>query len=176
MKHKKMMRMFVKILSLQILMICLFIYALTSSQPVSTEALQEADITVEEVYRVYKKRGGMLKVIADSETYVFHNGGSSELSAAQLSKRIFAGDQLCISYVERDSLFGTRKVVVAARSDSEVYRTLEVYNSNREKGAVPLCILFLLMEGIFLFCASGFFMHYKNELKALVRKQLKKFK
>ena len=31
---------------------------------------------------MYKKRGGMLKVIADSETYVFHNGGMSELSAA----------------------------------------------------------------------------------------------
>jgi len=73
---------------------------------------------------------------------------SSAYPNSKLFDTIQIGDEISISYVEQYSFFGKRNSVVEAKSDTEVYRSIEEYNST--SAFVPVIIIFAIVEFLFL--------------------------
>lgn len=147
-------------LLLQVLFICFLVNGINDSKTIKPEDTQQVTIVVEET-KHFESAGGRgpdwFIVYSDSQKFYFNNFGFfAQYSNSQLDESISVGEKLTLTYFEKYHLFANRNFVVDARSESEVFRTLDEYNKNFSYSDVAAIIIFCILEIIFWLFASLF--------------------
>ena len=159
-------------LLVQILIIVLFIGLLSESRPVALEDTIQRTICVDKTdyRRVFSER--RFYIYADSVKYTFASGNHGYSNSA-LSKTISAGDQLSIVYYEDSGLFGNANYIIAAQTETEVYRSLDGYYESKSGMPTIVIISFLIVELLFLGICFLYIRFHKKELVSAIKKQRK---
>lgn len=150
--EKKLFRTILSFTLIQILIILIFVNALNSSYPININDTKQIDITVDDLYinRVFKSN--YLIVVSELTKYEFTPRSTfKEYSVSKLHKTIFLGDSLSLIYYESNHfIWGTRNIVIDARTQTETYRSYEEYIKGKEGSSVAIIIIFSLIEIAFL--------------------------
>lgn len=146
-------RTIICVLLWQVVLICFLVSGIDSGKNIKPEDTHQATITVEKT-RHFSSAGGKgpdwFIVYSDSQKYYFNNFGIfSKYSNSYLDKNISAGEKLTLTYFEKYHLFANRNWVVDARSETEVYRTLDEYNERHAGVDVVTIVIFCIIEIIF---------------------------
>ena len=138
--EKKTLRMLIVFVVIQLVIIFISVSFFRDSQPTSIEDVKRVDIVVDDAYCLPVMRENRLYVVSDSITYVFTSRpGAKEYSVSQIYKSIHEGDRLSLMYKETSSILGKVNFVVDARSETEIYRTLDGYNNGKKD--LPLFVI-----------------------------------
>ena len=174
--EKKCIRGFVVVLLIQLLLILTFVRMWDNSQQLNISDTKQVNITVEDMYIVHlTKRGSRLIVIAESTRYRFPPPSTSrEHSVHELYDSISKGDQLSLCYYEASGLFQKVNCVVDARSDAEIYRSLDEFNRGKQGLHTFLVIFYAVVQLIFTGIVLLFIWNRYNVLKGLCRKLKKR--
>lgn len=144
---KYIVKFFAIVLGIQMLLAFAFIVMLNQSKPIKEDETKTIVVKVEETK--YERRlvsEYKFAIIADSYEYRFDERGAfSECSNRELNESIKINDVLTIKYYE--NIWG-EKMVVDARTENNVYRSFEHYNSQR--AFVFVIVLFVIFEIIFV--------------------------
>lgn len=119
--------------------------------PIPPDRIKTASIVVEDKdYSAYKEPHLILS--SGGKQYVFWNyRGPNEYSSPQLRDMISVGDCLIVQYTEdRTIILGKYYKVLGARTESQVYRTVEGNNKIREENRIPWCVICGILELLYL--------------------------
>lgn len=174
-EEKKILPTIIMFVLIQILIIAFFCHMWEGTKLIDIKDTEQIDITVEKVYRDerFGRRSvglGNLIIISDSVKYVFDNDVPSEgYPIRKLHELISKGDTLTLIFIRKERYH----TVVAAKTETETYRTLEGYNHGR-KALVPITIIFsAIVESIFLGALTLYFLGWSHHFKS-IRKKMKK--
>ncbi|MBQ8576070.1 MAG: hypothetical protein IJ447_08505 [Clostridia bacterium] len=132
----------------QMLLVVFLVNGIIDSQPIKPEETQQATIIVEK--KKYSSRPDWFIVYSDSQKYYFNNFGVfGNYANSELNDSISVGEKLTLTYFEDYHLFANRNWVVDARSETEVFRTLDEYNEMHSGGDIAVIIIFCIFEIIF---------------------------
>ena len=99
-----------------------------------------------------KHRDNYLVIIVDGEEYcVYRRSGRKELHNRDIEKALEPGDVVEISYKTGFHYFMPYNNVIGLKDQTQVYRTIEVYNANAA-WTLPLLIALIIVAEI-VFCA-----------------------
>lgn len=150
---KSVIKKFLPLLLVQLLIVFFFAYCIIDSQPIDISDTKQIDITVDDMYKIHRHRGTWVAVVADSTEYIFQTGVlSEEYSTSKLYQTISKGDNLSLIYYETDRILfrGKTNIVVDARTETEIYRSFEVFNRNRQNTPILIAIVFSIIELILI--------------------------
>ena len=134
--EKHLVRRMIRLFIIQVLIILVFVQSFDWFRSVDIRETKQADITVEEILPISLRRGRRgVVIVADSTEYFFsRTNTSSEYSNRELLETLSVGDHLSLHYREGYVLFGTGNLIVDARGETEIYRSLEEYNKSKKQG------------------------------------------
>ena len=141
---------YLRIALIQLMLLLMFLGCFYSSKPFEIQNVKQAvlivdDISYERVISEYK-----FSFFSNSVKYQFSNKGVfSNYSNSELYEKIEIGDRITIKYVEEYGLFGKINWVVDARTETEVYRSIEDY-SDQKIAFIIICVFFYVVELLFL--------------------------
>ena len=142
----------------QILIVVAFILMFNMAQPVSIHDTKQTDIIVEDSYLITTNKDQWLLIIADSEKYLFeHHSSIDTYPLIQMDKSISKGDKISLSYYEAYNIFGRVNIIVAAQSETKIYRTLEEYNRAKQGLPIFVVISFVIIEIVYYFIIFIYF-------------------
>ena len=152
--EKKSIRAIILLTLVQLVIIFLLVIAINESRQINIDETKQVDITVDDIYLFRgSHRDSRWLFVADGATrYLFWGKNTSEdASTYELYDSISCGDKLSLIYYESTHIIlGNINVVVDARTETEVYRTLDSYNRSKQ-GLIPfVIILYVIMEFIFI--------------------------
>lgn len=150
-EEKKIIRNLILFLFVQVLCMQLCFYCWNACQPIDINDTKQVDIIVDKAYETISGRRQVMYVVADSEYYMFTAPGFfEEYTVGELNDRISEGDHLSLIYYEGYSFFQKVNHVIDARSETEVFRSLENYY--RGKQGIPAfgVIICVIIESLFL--------------------------
>ena len=149
--EKRLIRSILILELVQILILIAFIRMFNIGQPISTNDTKQSDIIVEDIYLISTSKELWLVIIADSEKYVFESHSTFDTySLEELNESISKGDKLSLRYYEGYVAFRKTNLVVDARTETELYRTLEEYNSGKQGVPIFVIVLFSIIEIVFV--------------------------
>ena len=176
-KEKRVLRNIVVVTLIQILIIAAFVRTLNISRPIDVHNTKQSKIIVEDTYCIKgPKENWWLIVVADSRKYLFGNHSIFDAySVRELDKVIFPGDVLFLKYYEQYNILGRVCIVVDAKTETEIYRTLDDYNRGKHGLDIFISILFFVIDsayvGVVVICVwlnyttiKGVYKKYKNHL------------
>ena len=176
---KKIIRYILLFVLIQALIICVFIFLISDNQPININETKLVDVIVDDIYCFRVRGENWLCLVADSTKYLFFSRATfADYSVHELYTSISKGDRLSLRYYESNSgllkISKISNIVVDARSETEIYRTLEEYNRGIQGGTIGLIIIFLVVELIFV----GVFVlyiwwNYKTIKKLLFKMRIK---
>lgn len=178
--EKKLLCTMLAFILIQMLIVFGFARFLNSSQPVDIQDIKQIDIVAEDISTVRVPRENWLIVVADSEQYVFENHSwHEEYSVNELYDSISEGDRLSLMYYESRNLFlGKANMVVDARTETEIYRSIEEYN--RGKVGLPAAVAAIfsvsVIELFYIGVVAVYIWLNQNIIKRLYRKIKKSVK
>ncbi len=151
-KEKKALRNIIVVTLIQILIITVFVRTLNISRPIDVHNTKQSKIIVEDTYCIKgPKENWWLIVVADSRKYLFGNHSIFDAySVKELDKVIFPGDTLSLKYYEQYNILGRVCIVVDAKTETEVYRTLDDYNRGKHGLDIFVSILFFVIESAYV--------------------------
>ena len=173
--YKKIIRDILLFVLIQALIICVFIFLMSDNQPININETKLVDVIVDDIYCFRVRGENWLCLVADSTKYLFFSRVTfADYSVHELYTSISKGDRLSLRYYESNSGLLKSNIVVDARSETEIYRTLEEYNRATQEGTIGLIIIFLVVELIFV----GVFVlyiwwNYKTIKKLLFKMRIK---
>jgi len=142
-----------KFVLLQLIILLVFIQAGKNSIPIDIKDTKQKDIIVSDTYclPLGKFHNDYLLVVDNEETeYMFADVNSASYSERELEKLISKGDRLLLTYYEgKILLFIKVNIIVDARTQTQVYLTLDEYNEGRA-GAPAIIVLFSIIEFLFI--------------------------
>ena len=170
--EKGLIRSVLIVILVQVLIILLFINTWKRSHPIDIADAKKVEVTVDDTYYLSLHRSSRLIIVSDGVEYWIESRiFSGETSAGRLYDTISKGDKLSLIYCERTRLFwGNVNMVYDARTETEVYRSLEVYNRKQENVPIFVIIVFSIIELIFVGGVSFFVWLYNNVIKGFYRK------
>lgn len=149
--EKRLIRTMLILGFVQILIMFTFIRMFNIGQPISTHDTKQTDIIVEDIYLISTIREQWLVIVADSEKYLFESHSIFDTySVEELNKSIFKGDNLSLRYYEEYNIWGKTNSIVDARTETEIYRTLEEFNCAKQGVTVFVVIVFSIIEIVFV--------------------------
>lgn len=133
---------------IQLLIVFTFLRMFNISRPIDVHNTKQSKIIVEDTYCIKApKENWWLIVVADSRKYLFGNHSIFDAySVKELDKVIFPGDTLSLKYYEQYNILGRVCIVVDAKTETEVYRTLDDYNRGKHGLDIFVSILFFVIE------------------------------
>lgn len=136
----------------QLLILLVFLTPLYQAKPIPEDKCTQVSVVVEDVDYRRVVRSNTLVIVSDSVEYRFPARGflDKEYSNYELQQKIQKGDKLTITVVDNYSILGKTKLILDARTETEVYRSLEVTNSGREFMMIFLGIVFAVVEVLFI--------------------------
>ena len=141
---------FFKICVIQLCIILFFAYVWNSYSPVYESELQSATVKIEEVeYEYLMFTRETYSFTSNSEKYSFPKFpvlGTGEYSAGKLYKTARVGDVLEVEYIQAED----RNIVIGAKKDGEVLRSVEEYNKNIKQQRTLTIITGSVIEVIFI--------------------------
>ena len=142
---------FLIVLAIQLMALFAFVRLLDTSH-LDANDIKSAQIVVEDTrYSKIRRDYWLIIDATDANRYIFPaRPTKSEYSTAQLNDLISKGDVLTVKYIEGLSLLGNSRFIVDARTEKDVYRSLEEYNRGKEGTDVVIVISFVVLELIFL--------------------------
>lgn len=145
-------RKVVSIVAIQVFIVIIFSLILYSTTTTPIEKTKVASIVVEDIECIGGRKP-FLSISSGPETYIIDNSAyPDEYSVKQLEKMISIGDSISIRYERRFSVrLGIHNNIVDARTDTHVYRSLEMINESRIPARKSGCILTGGIEFVFLF-------------------------
>lgn len=159
---KYIVKFFAIVLGIQMLLAFAFIVMLNQSKPIKEDETKTIVVKVEETK--YERRlvsEYKFAIIADSYEYQFDQRGAfSECSNRELNESIKINDVLTIKYYE--NIWGEKKVV-DARTENNVYRSFEHYNSQR--AFVFVIVFFVVLEIVFIAFTAVFVVFNRKRFK-----------
>lgn len=169
--EKRLLKLLVISIFIQLLLICAFVNILAGSSQVSANDCKRIDIIVEDTYCVRVSKENWLFISSDSTKYLFRSRSTvNECSVDQLYKTVETGDKLCLMYYETHSFFGEVNLIVDARDETEIYRTIDEYNRAKEGLRAFEIIVFSVIELLYVgFISIYVWINLKN-VKGLYRK------
>lgn len=161
---------------LQIIYWCLAIAILCNSLPVSQSEIQHTSLTVEETKLI--RYGSEYKFIieANSVQYLFDGRSQpGEYSTTRLHEAISQGNQLDVSYAEKNLGLFRYNLVLAAQSGDIQFRTIPGYYAGKQGIGIKAGIILFVFDIILIaaFFLSNPVFSNKRELKRLIRKLTK---
>lgn len=137
---------------IQTLIVFSFILLVKSSQQIDINDTRQVDITIDDIYIIRVPKEDWLFVVADSTYYLFTSRASlEEYSVHELYNSISKGDHLSLIYYELDSiLFKKVNTIIDARTETEIYRTIEEYNRGKQGVPIFIVILYSIIELMFV--------------------------
>lgn len=170
--EKKLIRTLIILLVIQNLIVFLFIALYRSSKIIDFQTLKQTDITVEDTLYLPYRKNPQLYIYSNSQNYVFYSlGGYQEYNVHSLQESISKGDKLSVIYYETDSIiWGENNVIVDARTEDKIYRSLDKYYEAHKNSDIIVIIIFLVIE--LIFCGVVLFSIWceYNTIKSLIRK------
>ncbi len=170
-KLKDIYRALAIFLLIQLILLALFLLEYDADGPLSLENCEHNQIIVEDKYNVRRGRGswGLLHVTFDGDTYVF---SKSKLTTKELYETISIGESIDVYCVESYDLFSGKYLwVVDARTESNVYADIDIYNRDTQVGNVIAIIVFSVLETLLLAVLGFDIFLYSNEIKSLLKKR-----
>lgn len=161
-------------LLVQILLVVLFLWEYNAPGPLSLEDCEHNYITVEKKYTISRKAhsSGMLHISFNDDIYVFSD---SKYSTRELYETISAGESIDVYYVERYDLFsGKFFLVVDARTESNVYIDIELYNKNAQVSNLLTIVCFSVIEVVILAILGFYLFIHSNDIKKIFKKLKKR--
>ncbi|MBQ8880514.1 MAG: hypothetical protein IJY69_06725 [Clostridia bacterium] len=149
----KIFRMVTIFALVQLIIGIIFVNMLIGSQKINENDTKQIDITVDDMYkfRVPMAKTYWLVIVSDSSQYLFHSRSTlKEYSVSELNEAISIGSKLSLMYKEEDGIFGKTNLVVDARDETEIYRTIEEYNRGRQGVSFFVIVIFSIIEVIFV--------------------------
>ncbi len=169
--EKKVIRSMLILCFVQILIVVAFIRIFNVGQPISTHDTKQTDIIVEDIHLISTRRDAWLVIIAGSEKYLFERHSSFDTYPwEQLNKSISKGDKISLRYYEGYTIFGRSNWIVEARTETEIYRTLEEYNRAKQGVSIFVVIIFIIIEIVYALIAFVYIRVNRNIFKGLCRK------
>ena len=145
------------------------------SQPISVNDTKQIEITVDDIFFVRVPRENWLVVVSDSTKYLFKSRLTfEECSVDELYESISEGNKLSLKYYEEYNILGKSNLVVDARTESEIYRTIEGYNQSKQGVTTLVVIIFSIIELVFIGIICLYVWLNHNIIKGIYRKVSKK--
>lgn len=182
--EKQSLRSIFIIITIQILIIQVFVTGYKNSFPVEIQDTKCVDITVSDVIKVYGRHRTLAVNVytyldgSDYTKFVFPRSVlPDEYSCDELYDALFPGESLSLRYVERRSIIGWKNIVVEARTATDVYRTLDGYNNSDDKESrIIMIVLLSIIEVVFLIGSVLYLCFEFKTIKSLIRKIKRYFK
>ena len=142
---------FLIVLAIQLIALFAFVRLLDTSH-LDANDIKSAQIVVQDTKHIKITRESWLVIdSSDADRYIFPARPTmSEYSTAQLNDLISKGDVLTVKYIEGLSLLGNCRFIVDARTEKDVYRSLEEYSRGKEGTDVVIVVSFVILDLIFL--------------------------
>lgn len=164
----KLIRQLFAIIVLQLIIIFIGFSLWDASQPINdnNSDIFHIQITVDDTVYERSINQYLFYIVSDEERYYFSNSGvvSDNLSNRELYESVSVGDTLQIAYYENHNLFGVRKWVVDARTETQIYRSLESLAQDSIGGRVGAIFVFVFLEFVYLICILCMFLLKKHKL------------
>lgn len=149
--EKKLFRIVIVLALIQLVIIFTFVHVLIDSQQINETDTERIDIIVDDIYYYRVPTENRLVIISDSVKYFFKSRSTlEEASVDQLYKSISEGTRLSLRYQETRIWGRTVNLVVDARSETEVFRTIGEYNRGKQGISVYVCFVFSAIEIVFI--------------------------
>ena len=147
-KYQQKTRCVFYFLLIECIVLVLFCVVLDKSKPVDISQIKEASVIVEDTTYINSGQIRRFHIICDSETYIFSAPwlAFGEYPLHELSKEIHIGDQLVVRYHERQGLSGVKKWIIDARSENNVYRSIDDYIESTKGVTTSVLIAFGVIE------------------------------
>lgn len=170
--ERKSIRTMLLFVIIQCLIIISFVRLVNASQQLDINDTKHIDITVDDIYIVRVPNENWLVIVADSAYYLFTSRATfKDYSVHELYDSISVGDQLSLIYCEADSiLFKKVNNVVDARTEGEIYRSLDEFNKGKQGLPLAVVILFSLIEAFFCGIVILYVLLNKNTMKGFYKK------
>ena len=151
-KNRINMRKVITMVTIQFVIALFFGCMLQGSMPIALEKTKPATITVDAVQYI-RSGEGYLIISSNSDTYIFDNSGYPEqYGVRKLRDMITAGETLSIRYTKSWMLsLGIHNRIVDARTESEILRSMEIYNEGVKNHPFYTSIFWGFIELVFLF-------------------------
>ena len=150
--NKKLLSATLVLILLQAIIVFAFVRLLIGSQKIDISETKQVNVTVGDVYYSRVPRENRLVIVADGVKYLFQGRPTvDEYSVYELYNAISIGDRLSIAYYESTNIFFEKvNVIVDARTENEILRSLEAYTRGRQGVPVFVVILFSVIELVLL--------------------------
>lgn len=158
------------VLLIEVLIVLLFIQILYKSRPISTISLEKTVIVAEDICYDRGISGYHISVFCNSEEYIFPSlGFHSSYPNGKLYQEIELGDKIFITYYQERTVFGYKKFIVDAYTESLVLRTIEEYENGTKGIQIFETISFVIIE-ILYFAISTVYL-WANNLLTIKKKR-----
>lgn len=161
----------------QLLIAFSFTRLYTDSQQINENDIKQIDIIVDDYYRYRVLKEEKLVIVADGNEYLFNSHSTfSEYSVYELYNSISEGSSLSLIYYETYEISGRVNLVVDARSENRIYRTIEEYNRGKQGLPVFVVVMFSVIEIIFVGIILVYVWIEGNIFKRIFRKIKKQYR
>ncbi len=147
----KIMRRLFLFIIIQFLIVFMFVQFIERSEQLDINDTQQIDIIVDDKYIFKALTEHRLVIVADSVNYLFMSRATiDEYSVDELYSSVSNGERLSLVYYESNFLFEKVNIVVDARTETQIYRTFDGYNYSKEGIHIFGCIIFSIIELLFV--------------------------
>ncbi|MBQ8791472.1 MAG: hypothetical protein IJZ51_09190 [Ruminiclostridium sp.] len=163
---KRFIRATIMFIVIQILIILLFSFLLIESRPIDSKDMKRLDLVVESID--YKKviSEYRMDIYSDSVRYSFNSRSVlSECSVSELYDKIKVGDRLSVIFFEKSSLFDKQNLIIDARTETEIYRSVDTYNNGKSSIVTVVIIILCIVEILFFGVLALFIYINRNAIK-----------
>ena len=164
--QKRFIRATIMFIVIQILIILLFFFLLIESRPIDSKDMKRIDLVVESID--YKKviSEYRMDIYSDSVRYSFNSRSIlSECSVSELYDKIKVGDRLSVIFFEKSSLFDKQNLIIDARTETEIYRSVDTYNNGKSSLVTVVIIILCIVEILFFGVLALFIYINRNTIK-----------
>ena len=172
MVKQKFIRTIILFLFVQLLIFVAFVFIFNSSKPLDLQNKKNTEVLVEKT-EYFNFREPRFYIYSNSEKYYFPNRGVlGQYSNYELYQTISVGDKLSLTYVEQNSIFNDKKVVIEASSEMKTYFTIEEFQQLYSGTEVFIVIVFSVLEigyisivSVYCWFHKDVFIKYKCKLR-----------
>ncbi|MBP3923085.1 MAG: hypothetical protein J6D27_08970 [Ruminiclostridium sp.] len=165
---KQFVRGLIIFIVVQVLITVFFFFLLIECSPVDLKDMKQLDIVVESIDYKRVISEYRMDIYSDSVRYSFNSRSTiSECSVSELYDKIKVGDRLSVIFYEKNSIFDKQNLIIDARVETEIYRSVEEYNNGKSTLKTVIIFVLCIVEILFLSILALFIYINRNVIKCL---------
>ena len=173
-KYAKEINYLIGFIVVQILIVIFCILSLDASKPLSYETIEQVEICVDDINYVRVLSEYQLNIFSDETKYTFAASGQLQpYSNSELYETIEIGDRIFIAYYKNRGVLGTYNWVVDARTESEIFRSIEIEEKSKKGAFIGIIIIFAVIEIFYIIVLCVYIMLNYNLIKIMCKKRTK---